>query len=93
MDAHLPEWCSWTRPEGGLFIWVTLPNGLLAAPLLEQCITKEKVAFIPGDAFFAHGGGENTLRLNFSNASEAQIEDGIRRLGRRMAERQPRPGS
>ncbi|MEB3220741.1 MAG: PLP-dependent aminotransferase family protein [Candidatus Sericytochromatia bacterium] len=89
MDAHLPEWCSWTRPEGGLFIWVTLPSGLLAAPLLEECITKEKVAFIPGDAFFAHGGGENTLRLNFSNASEAAIEDGIRRLGRVMKAARP----
>jgi 2-aminoadipate transaminase len=89
MDAHFPEGCTWTRPEGGLFIWVTLPNGLLAAPLLQQCLAEEKVAFIPGDAFFAHGGGENTLRLNFSNASEAQIEDGIRRLGKVMKAARP----
>ncbi|MEB3196499.1 MAG: PLP-dependent aminotransferase family protein [Candidatus Sericytochromatia bacterium] len=81
MDAHFPAWCQWTRPEGGLFIWVTLPNGVLAAPLLEEAVSRQKVAFIPGSAFYPHGGGENTLRLNFSNASEEQIQEGIKRLG------------
>jgi DNA-binding transcriptional MocR family regulator len=68
---------------------VTLPNGLLAAPLLEQAIQEQKVAFIPGQAFFAHGGGENTFRLNFSNASEAQISEGIGRLGMVMRRSMP----
>lgn len=81
VERHFPQGCEWTRPEGGLFIWVTLPTGIAAAPLLEEAVATQKVAFIPGQAFFAHGGGENTFRLNFSNASEDQIEEGIKRLG------------
>ena len=81
IKAHFPQGCSWTRPEGGLFIWVTLPNGMAAASLLEEAIASQKVAFIPGQPFYAHGGGESTFRLNFSNASEDQIEEGIKRLG------------
>lgn len=81
LDRHFPEGCRWTKPEGGLFIWVELPQGLAAAALLEEAVASQKVAFIPGQAFYAHGGGENTFRLNFSNASEDQIEEGIKRLG------------
>lgn len=80
MASEFPSDCSWTRPEGGLFVWVTLPTGLSSSALLEEAVSR-RVAFIPGQAFFAYGGGDNTFRLNFSNASEAQIDEGISRLG------------
>jgi 2-aminoadipate transaminase len=71
----------WTKPEGGLFLWVTLPDWMNAADLLKLAVA-EKVAFVPGSPFFPLGGGHNTMRLNFSNATEAQIVEGIDRLGR-----------
>ncbi|MDX1387666.1 MAG: PLP-dependent aminotransferase family protein [Acidobacteriota bacterium] len=74
----------WTRPAGGLFLWVTLPDGLDARVLLKDAL-KEKVAFVPGRAFFPNTGGHHTLRLNFSNATEELIEEGIARLGRVFA--------
>ena len=69
----------WTRPEGGLFLWVTLPQGLDASQLLEAAV-EQRVAFVPGVCFHPDGSGLNTMRLNFSNASEAMIEEGIARL-------------
>jgi 2-aminoadipate transaminase len=71
----------WTRPEGGLFLWIVLPQGLDASGLLAEAI-EEKVAFVPGAAFHPLGGGENTMRLNFSNARETMIDEGIARLAR-----------
>ena len=71
----------WTRPKGGLFLWVVLPEWMDTSNLLKEAV-KEKVAFVPGAAFYANGGGRNTMRLNFSNASEEMIEDGIARLSR-----------
>lgn len=71
----------WTRPQGGLFLWATLPEGMKSVELLKEA-AKEKVAFVPGHVFFPTGGGENTMRLNFSNATEEMIEVGIARLGR-----------
>lgn len=79
----------WTRPQGGLFLWVTLPEGMDTSRLLEAAVD-ERVAFVPGICFHPDGGGENTMRLNFSNASEAMIEDGIARLGRVIVARLPR---
>jgi DNA-binding transcriptional MocR family regulator len=70
----------WTRPEGGLFLWVMLPAGMNSAALLEDAIA-ERVAFVPGTPFHPDGSGANTMRLNFSNADEAHIEEGIARLG------------
>jgi 2-aminoadipate transaminase len=89
LSRYFPEGCRWTRPDGGLFIWVTLPNGMASAPLLEEAIAR-KVAFIPGQPFYAHGGGENTFRLNFSNATEANLEEGIKRLGEVLDRALPR---
>ncbi|HEY4690096.1 MAG TPA: PLP-dependent aminotransferase family protein [Anaerolineae bacterium] len=80
----------WTRPQGGLFLWLTLPESMDAAELLKEAI-KDKVAFVPGAAFFPNGGGHNTMRLNFSNAKEEMIEEGIARLGRAI-HRQLRAG-
>ena len=71
----------WTQPQGGLFLWVTLPAEMDAKALLQEAV-KENVAFVPGASFHPDGSGANTLRLNFSNASEPMIEEGIARLGR-----------
>jgi 2-aminoadipate transaminase len=80
LKKHFPEGTRWTVPEGGLFLWVTLPEGMDGAALLEDAIERG-VAFVPGGAFFANGGGENTFRLNFSYTSRERAEEGIRRLG------------
>ncbi len=85
LARHMPEAVRWTKPEGGMFIWVTLPAGMSGAALLKASLESEKVAFVPGQAFFADGSGENTLRLSFSCANAAMIEEGMARLGRLIA--------
>jgi 2-aminoadipate transaminase len=82
LERHFPASVRWTRPEGGLFLWVTLPPEMSATELLVVAL-KQNVAFVPGGPFFANGGEDNnnSLRLNFSNASPEQIETGIARLG------------
>ena len=82
LARHMPEGVDWTRPEGGMFVWVTLPRGMDGAELLAHALEAEKLAFVPGRAFFADGSGGNTLRLSFSCADESEIEDGMQRLGR-----------
>ncbi len=82
LARFMPASTSWTKPEGGMFVWVTLPAGLDGAELLARSIETEKVAFVPGQAFFADRSGANTLRLSFSCANETMIEEGIQRLGR-----------
>ena len=81
LDEHFPQDVSFTRPTGGLFLWVELPQGINGRWLLERAL-EEKVAFVPGESFFPGGGHENTLRLNFSAMPEDRITEGIRRLGR-----------
>jgi len=80
MDRHFPKEVTWTRPEGGLFIWCTLPEGLVSAELLKEAVAK-KVAFIPGAPFYLGGQGQNMMRLNFSNAEMDLIDEGIKRIG------------
>jgi 2-aminoadipate transaminase len=80
MDRHFPTAVRWTRPQGGLFLWAVLPDHIDAATVLEKAV-ENKVAFVPGTAFYPDGGGHNTMRLNFSNAQPDQIEIGIERLG------------
>ena len=87
LARHMPEGVDWTRPEGGMFVWLTLPKGADCATLLAEAIRDHRVAFVPGQAFFADGSGPNTLRLSFSRADPATIEEGIRRLGILFAER------
>ncbi|WP_319467476.1 PLP-dependent aminotransferase family protein [uncultured Pseudodesulfovibrio sp.] len=70
-----------TEPEGGMFLWVTMPEGVSSMDLFDVAI-KQKVAFVPGRPFYVDGSGENTLRLNFSNSDESRIEEGIKRLGK-----------
>lgn len=85
IGEHFPKGVKYTEPEGGMFLWVTLPEDLSSMDLFELAI-KENVAFVPGQAFYADGSGENTLRLNFSNSDEERIEEGIKRLGKAINE-------
>lgn len=80
LAREMPEGVSWTKPEGGLFVWLTLPDHIDAAALLARAIPEERVAFVPGAAFFATDVKRNTLRLNFSSPNETQIAEGIKRL-------------
>ena len=79
LSEYMPEGVSWTHPKGGLFLWVTLPDCLNCQDLFKDAVA-EKVAFVPGDSFYAEGGGFNTMRLNFSNACPEKINEGIFRL-------------
>jgi 2-aminoadipate transaminase len=81
LARELPAGCTWTRPDGGLFLWATLPAGSDTTDLLSIA-AREKIAFVPGAPFWVGEPVHNTLRLNFSNANEARIEEGIARLGR-----------
>lgn len=80
MDKYFPLNLRWTKPDGGLFLWVTLPDGFDSKDLLKRAIEK-KVAFVPGNSFASDGNIKNTMRLNFSNASDENIVEGIKRLG------------
>lgn len=82
LSAQMPEGVEWTRPEGGMFVWLTLPEGKDGAGLLAQSLKTEKVAFVPGSAFFADGSGRNTIRLSFSRTTPEVIGRGIAALGR-----------
>ncbi|HYH01820.1 MAG TPA: PLP-dependent aminotransferase family protein, partial [Bacillota bacterium] len=81
LERYCPAGVNFTRPEGGMFLWLTLPEGISSSELFEEAI-KEDVAFVPGQAFYVDGSGANTLRLNFSNCDETQIEAGINRLAK-----------
>ena len=85
MEETFPKGSRWTHPNGGLFLWVMLPEGVDTAAIMPQAVER-KVAYIPGQTFFADGDVTNTLRLNFSNANEAHIAEGICRLGRVLRE-------
>lgn len=81
MDAHFPDTVSWTRPEGGMFIWVTLPGHIDATVLLDQAVA-QNVAFVPGAPFYAGAAPQtNTLRLSFVTVPEHKIRQGIAILG------------
>jgi len=81
LQEFFPPTVTWTHPKGGLFLWVTLPEGLDMQALFKSAI-EQNVAFVPGDSFYAHDGREGSrhMRLNFSNAAPEQIREGIRRL-------------
>ncbi|CAC9933253.1 aminotransferase, class I/II [Aedoeadaptatus coxii] len=80
MEKYFPEKVTYTNPEGGLFLWVTLPEGLNARDIAVKAIEK-KVAFVPGGAFYPDSPEENHFRLNYSCMPEDKIEEGIKRLG------------
>ena len=74
--ANFPEGTVYTKPEGGLFVWAELPKGIDTTALLMKAVER-KVAYVPGSHFFADGGHENTMRLNFSNSSIEKIHEGM----------------
>ncbi len=85
MEEFFPTGVKWTHPQGGLFLWATMPAEMSSAEVLKAAI-EQKVAFVPGAPFYALGGGLNTMRLNFSNATPDKIRTGIERLGNVMKE-------
>lgn len=85
LARHMPAGISWTEPEGGMFVWLTLPEGIDGASLLARGLSTERVAFVPGAPFFATRPQANTLRLSYSLPTEAQIDEGVRRLARLIA--------
>jgi DNA-binding transcriptional MocR family regulator len=80
LEESFPAEAGWTRPQGGLFIWVELPQTCNCTDLLARAVSRG-VAFVPGNPFFVDNSGQNTMRLNFSNASLDQINEGIGMLG------------
>jgi 2-aminoadipate transaminase len=80
MDRFFPPEVDWTQPEGGLFLWGTLPDYLSSKEVLKDALER-KVAFVPGDSFYPDENVHNTMRLNFSNATPEMIFEGITRLG------------
>ena len=85
LERYFPEGAKWTKPQGGLFLWVTLPEEIDTLALMPRALAKN-VAYVPGSAFYADDGQNNTFRLNFSNAQPEMIEEGIRRLGQVLEE-------
>ncbi len=81
LEEHMPKGVTWTRPEGGLFLWVTVPPQINTANLMIEAV-QQKVAFVPGESFFPCGGGTNTMRMNFSYSTPDEINEGISRLSR-----------
>lgn len=77
-----PDTVRYTRPDGGMFVWVELPDGVDSARFLPIAVEEEKVAFVPGEPFHPNGGGKNTLRLNFTHTPSEVILDAVGRLGR-----------
>ncbi len=83
LTEHMPPEVTWSRPRGGMFLWLTLPEGMNTTALLARALEHD-VAFVPGAAFYANGGGDTTMRLNFSHATPARIVEGVRRLAGTM---------
>ena len=81
MEEYFPENIHWTRPDGGMFLWVTLPENMDAVEVLKEA-TLQRVTFVPGARFHSDNRGANTFRLSFSNPSPERIREGIARLGR-----------
>jgi 2-aminoadipate transaminase len=85
LERFFPAQASWSRPAGGLFCWATLPSYIDTTDLLAKAL-RENVAFVPGAAAYADGRGGSAMRLNFSASGEDEIREGIRRIGRVIAE-------
>lgn len=79
LERYLPKDCTYTKPEGGMFLWVTLPLGLTSMGLFQRAVEK-KVVFVPGDPFYTTGENHPSLRLNYTNSNPEEITEGIRRL-------------
>ncbi len=75
----MPAGARWTRPDGGFYVWVTLPRGLDAKAMLPRAVT-ERVAYVPGTGFYADGLGSRQLRLSYCYPTPERIREGVRRL-------------
>ncbi|MDB5456703.1 MAG: PLP-dependent aminotransferase family protein [Caulobacter sp.] len=85
LERHMPPGVTWSTPQGGMFVWVSLPEGLDGKVVLERALAEERVAFVPGEPFFAEVPAAHALRLSYSLPTDAQIEDGVGRLARLIA--------
>ena len=79
LEEYFPPGCRWTHPRGGMFLWVELPEYINTVEMFQEAIEK-KVAYVTGKSFFVNGNGLNTMRLNFTNADDDDIREGIKRL-------------
>jgi 2-aminoadipate transaminase len=86
LEEHFGPAAQWTRPQGGLFIWATLPNYIDTTDLLARALESEAVAFVPGRAAYLDGRGASSMRLNFAGMPEDDIREGIRRIGKVVRE-------
>lgn len=86
LEKYMPEGVTWTNPEGGLFLWVRLPEQMSADDMFQDAL-KENVAYVIGSAFHSDGSGKNTMRLNFSFATPEKIDEGIKRLAATVKKR------
>jgi 2-aminoadipate transaminase len=86
LAEHFPPQARWTRPQGGMFIWATLPDYIDTTDLLARALETENVAFVPGRAAYLDGRGGSAMRLNFSGVDEDAIREGVRRIGKVVAE-------
>ncbi|UCI10274.1 PLP-dependent aminotransferase family protein [Mesorhizobium sp. B1-1-8] len=82
LEANMPDGVSWSRPDGGMFVWLTLPEGSDATELLARSVKEARVAFVPGNAFYADGSGRNTLRMSFTLADARAVGEGVPRLAK-----------
>lgn len=85
LEEHMPDGVSWTKPKGGLFLWVRVPDSCDTTEMFPAAV-RNKVAYVPGDSFHPLGGVTNTMRLNFSYCNPEKINDGIARLGNMLKE-------
>jgi 2-aminoadipate transaminase len=85
LAEHFPNEAEWTYPQGGMFLWATLPDYIDTTDLLARAL-REHVAFVPGRAAFVDGRGGSSLRLNFSGVVEEDIREGVRRIGKVVRE-------
>jgi 2-aminoadipate transaminase len=86
LQEFFPASVTWTRPEGGMFIWVTLPKHIDSMKLLDEAIA-EHVAFVPGAPFYANAPQQNTLRLSFVTVPPEKIREGVAKLGKLIAKK------
>ena len=82
LARHMPQGVTWSKPQGGMFVWLRLPEGIDGKDLLARAIAEERVAFVPGAPFFAETAADNTIRLSYSLPTAAEIDDGVARLAR-----------
>ncbi len=85
LEKHFPRQATWTRPEGGLFVWATLPEYIDTEDLLAKAL-RQNVAFVPGRAAYVDERGQSSMRLNFSGVGDEEIREGVRRIGKVIEE-------